>query len=139
MNRKVSVLTCFWFSAPRPLCSSNAPLVLRWSPDGSAWFSLGTLMALGCSPSLPEEHSGAAVPLRPAGPPLHPVCLAGLELHAGPLLVLPVPGQVEREREAAQLHSDGWAGVCVCVCVCVCLFIGLDTRNPPTCSSGPTG
>lgn len=47
------------------------------------------------SSTLPEEHSSAALPLRSARPHLCPLCLSGLELHSGSLLVLQVQSPVE--------------------------------------------
>ena len=50
--------------------------------------------SLPYSVALPEEHSGAALPLCSAGPGLRPVSVSGLEPHPGPVLVLQVPRPV---------------------------------------------
>lgn len=47
------------------------------------------------SSTLPEEHRGAALPLRFARPNLCPLRVSGVELHPGSLLVLQVQSPVE--------------------------------------------
>ena len=56
-------------------------------------------LSLSLSIAPTAEHSGSALPLRPASSPLHPLSLPGMELHQGPLLVLQVPRPVDTSQD----------------------------------------